>query len=402
MLAARALGRSTGRPICSLVASAALFAVMTSSGYAEPGAGSPTTGLALENWDGKSAVTIEELKSHTMKIGELLDHASSRVDSLADQAVDGTDGDKLVAAIRQELNLSRKWNRHLTSILIEVTEARRNLGIRERKAVAEINELTSIAEQARRELVALKKSLVPKSPLPSEDGLDSDPAEASGTDQQSSLKAGPRRNDLVTEELAGPDATIEDARRTLDKMAAAQKIAAGDIEVIRAKIIDALHVLAPHRAKPPKVETPKEPRTESNLTSEEITAWAASIAGKLHHEGFEDEEQAISLAKPPLASITTTYIETISMEGRTSAAAVIRAAPDHRASPIATVTAGSSLSVTGKVSGRDWYRVDVEGHRHGFVFGDVIQRYPAPAAPAERIKASSVTPAQISGVIPVR
>ncbi len=403
MLAARALGRSTERPLSGLVASAALFVVMASSGHAEPVSVSPPPGLALENWDGKRAVTIEELKSHATKIGELLDHASSRVDRLTDQAPAGQDGDRLVSAIRQELSLSRKWNRHLTSILMEVTEARRDLGIREREAAAEIIELTSIAEQARLELVALKKSLTLDRPLPSGDESAPSPIETPGIDQRSTLDAGHRRIDLVAEGLAGPHATIEDARRTLDDMAAAQKIAAGDIKMIRAKIIDALHVLAPHRPKQPKAETRKDTQVESHLTSEDITAWAASIAGKLHHEGFEDAEQAGDGAEPPLASITTTYVEAISMEGQASATLIIRTAPDHRASPIATVAAGSSLLVTGKVTGQDWYRVDVEGNRHGFVFGDGIKRHLAPTAPAKGIKASSITPAQANGATaPVR
>lgn len=385
MSAAGAFCRLRSLPILVLVASVLPLVGMTQSIGAEQKTGPSTTASVLASWDGESTVTLDELKLHATEIGKLLDHASARVDRLADEASDQSAGRALVDAIRQELDLSRQWNGHLTSILLEVAEARRALGVREQKAAAEIFELTSIAEEARLELIALWKSLKPGMSVPFGEH-DLLPAPKPETEQPSVRKGDKGRIEAVTEELAGPDATIDEARRVLDEMGAMQKTAAGDIEAVRTKIIEALHTLAPHRTAPLKGDMPKGGQIEGGLSSKEVTAWAASIASKLHHEGFEDVEQARDTVES--IRISTPGVEDMVMEGEALSTTAVRIAPDRRATPIATVMAGSLILVTGKVINQDWYRVEIEGGRHGFVSGGLIRRQSAPMKPARRVKPS--------------
>jgi hypothetical protein len=287
MSAAGAAVRSCGRWGLGLGVAAALLA-LAQGAQAQPAPETAPVASSLADWDGKSEVTLDELKRHAVKVGELLDHASARVDRLADDGADQAAGQALVGAIRQELDLSRQWNRHLTTILLEVAEARRDLDARERRAAAEIAELTAVAERARLELIALKESLSPEG-----EGSANQPRRLPeprpGADQHSGLGSGHGAQAVATA-LVGPEAMIKDARQALTDMEAAQMTAAADIEAVRTKIIEALHTLAPHRQAPFTIE--EDSRIDDSLSSKAITAWAASIASKLHHEGFEDIDQA--------------------------------------------------------------------------------------------------------------
>jgi len=148
--------------------------------------------------------------------------------------------------------------------------------------------------------------------------------------------------------------------------------AVGDIEAVRTKIIDALHTLAPHRETPFTVEKPKAGQVEGSLTSQEITAWAASISSKLHHEGFDDYETARKVAEA--RRLQSMDVEAMVMRGEVLATTAVRIAPDQKAAAIATVVAGSPLLVTGKVVDLDWYRVELGDDRYGFVSIDLIKR----------------------------
>ena len=382
MSAIERLGRLCRRSIPCHVVSLALSATIALSSHAEPSASTAPSGLG-EN----GGVTIEELQLHAKKIGELLHHASTRVDRLVSEADEASEGRALIGAIRQELDLSRQWNRHLSAILLEVAEARRDLGQREKEAAAEINELTAIAEEARLELVELWKSLETdqkKTP----DEPKTLPAPKPETDQHSSPEVG-KDNELdISDDLSNPRANIDKARLALERMSEAQKLAASDIDAVRAKIIDALQTVAPHRTTPLDVERLSESGHEGALSSEEITAWAASIASKLHHEGYDQIEHADGDAGKPVMASATPDIEIMSMSSELAATASIRAAPDHQSPILAMVREGSAILVTGKVSDLDWYRVKISGGRQGFVPGEFIRR-PSPSLDTKkRIKAS--------------
>lgn len=383
MSATERLSRLCRRSIPCLVGSVALSTVITLPSHAEPSSSPEPSGLSEDD-----GVTIDELQLHAKKIGELLDHASTRVDRLAGDTDDTSNGRALIGAIRQELDLSRQWNRHLSAILIEVAEARRDLGLREKKAAAEINELTAIAEEARLELVELWKSLeADQSATPVQPKLI--PTPKPETDQHSSLET--RKSSIfdITDDLAGPQANIDQARLALERMSEAQKLAANDIDAVRTKIIDALQTLAPHRATPLDVELLQKSRHESSLSSEDITAWAASIAGKLHHEGYDRIEQVNGDDEKPAEVSAKPDIEIMLVNSELAATASIRAAPNHRSPILAKVREGSAILVTGKVSDLDWYRVEISDGRHGFVPGTFIKRQSPPLNAKKRIKESS-------------
>ncbi len=346
----------------------------------------PSTNAAkLADWDGEAPVTLDEIRLHALEIGDLLDKAGARVDQLADEASDHSQSRALLRAVRQELDLSRQWNRHLTSILLEVAEARRALGAREQKAAAEIFELTSIAEEARLELIALWESLRPdmSPPFGEHDLRQSTQPEVSPPPAQ---EAGKGRLGATSGTLTDTDKVVSDAKRVLDEMDAMQATAAGDIEAVRAKLIDALQTLAPHQADPIKPGILDDVRKDSGLSSKEITAWAASIAGKLHHEGFESFEQAEREAGS--IQIATPSIEDMSIRSEILTTAAVRIAPDREALPIATVMAGSLILVTGKVIDQDWYRVEIGGGRLGYISGDLIKHRSSPSQTERQVKSS--------------
>ncbi|MGI9452532.1 MAG: SH3 domain-containing protein [Geminicoccaceae bacterium] len=384
MSASGVFGRSCHLPVLGLIAFALPWIGMAELGWAQQAATPSPTAATLADWDGKSAVTLDELRLHALEIGDLLDRASARVDRLADEASDQTESGALLGAIRHELDLSRQWNRHLTSILLEVAEARRALGVRERKAAAEIFELTSIAEEARLELIALWESLRPGMPTPfgEHDLLGPKPE----TSRPSAPGHGKSGIDMkAAETLEAPDQAASEANRVLDEINAIEEIAAGDIEAVRAKIMDALRTLAPHRKGPINSDVLEDGRVDGGLSSKEITAWAASIASKLHHEGLEDVEQAGDHAES-IQSLPE--VETMVIESEILATTAVRIAPDRRAHPIATVKAGSLVLVTGKVIDRDWYRVKTDSGRFGYISGELIRHQALPSKTERRIKSS--------------
>ena len=126
--------------------------------------------------------------------------------------------------------------------------------------------MTVLAEEARLELVALKEALKRQ------------PAKAVQNLEERSDGALSRPTaDAVTESLAGPHGDIQDARAMLSSMQDAQKSAVRDVDAVRAKIMEALQTLATVRGDLPT----REQGAGAGLSSEDITAWAASMATRL-------------------------------------------------------------------------------------------------------------------------
>ncbi|MGI9500501.1 MAG: hypothetical protein ACR2P3_10705 [Geminicoccaceae bacterium] len=221
--------------------------------------------------------TMKELQAHAATIGEILEIASERVDRLAADA--GTPA--LVDAIRQELSLSRRWNQHLGTILLDVAEARRALGEREREAAKEITRMTAAAEEARLELLALKKMLK-RHPDKAVQNLEerSDDMRGGGarTGAGSQTASSKPAVDASVEAFREPRDDLRDMRAALASVQEAQKSAARDVDAVRIKIMDALQTLATVRGDLPLKLHP----AGADLSSEDITAWAASMATRLH------------------------------------------------------------------------------------------------------------------------
>lgn len=387
MSASGHMSRLYQRMITGLLVGSAFFALATVT-HADQSNPPGSSASMLEDVDGSSGATIDQLRSHARKIGDLLDHASTRVDRLADEAGGNPDGNALLDAIRQELDLSRQWNRHLTAILLEVAEARRELSIRERQAAAEIHELTTVAEEARLELIALKGALEDDKEV-----IEDDPTDISPLDSEVRLQSifDLRRDgtEIKAGDLTDSRSNIDEARRALETMSEAQALAASDIDAVRSKIIDALQTLAPHRAAPLEAEFNDKPEPQSNISSEDITAWAAAIAGKLHHEGFDTIEQIKIDLDEGTDGSAQPNIEVMMINSEAASKATVRAAPNHKAPAVAFIAQGSSILVTGKVFDTNWYRIEISGGRHGFVPGEFIRRQAAPDNhKIKRIKAS--------------
>ncbi|MGI9492249.1 MAG: SH3 domain-containing protein [Geminicoccaceae bacterium] len=384
MSAAGAMGRSRRLSVLSFVAFALPWTGMAELGRAQQATTSPPT-AALADWDGETALTTDALRLHALEIGDLLEQASARVDRLAGETSDRAEGGKLLDAIREELDLSRQWNHHLMSILLEVAEARRALDVRERTMAAEIFELTSIAEEARLELIALWQSLRPGTPIPfDEPGLPGDAKPK--TSRPSAPEHEKHRLDTAAEALRRSGRSSSNASRVLDEINPVQESAAGNTEAVRTGIIDALGTVALHHRDLIESDVLEGGRIDDGLSSKEITAWAASIASKMHHEGYQNFEPTggqtgtIQTSRP--------NVEDMVVEGEILSTGAIRIAPDRRALPIATVTAGSLVLVTGKVIDQDWYRVKTESGRLGYISGDLIRHQSQPSKTGRRIKSS--------------
>ena len=212
---------------------------------------------------------MEELRQHAATIDDILRKASERVERLA--ATEGVEP-RLVQAIRQELSLSRRWNRHLETILLDVAEARRVLGEREREAAREIARMTAVAEEARLELIELKKVL-DRRPQAAEQGASK--RSDGGLDQGLGRRLA--SSDAAIDPAAGVSRETDVTRAMLASMQEAQKSVAKDVDAVRAKIIDALQTLASVRGDLPVGEG----GVDAELSSEDITGWAASVATRL-------------------------------------------------------------------------------------------------------------------------
>ena len=229
-----------------------------------------------------SIPTMDELQVHAETITDILETASERVELLA---TTDADAPALIDAIRQELSLSRRWNRHLGGILLDVAEARRALNTREREAAKEITRLTAAAEEARLELVALKKVLKerPKEARQdreswSEGRLNRGEAEPD-TDSQVAMNLPTGAEGLQAGVETG---TIRKTRAMLASVEAAEKSLVRDVDAVRAKIIEALQTLAGVSGNLPSRLRYND--TGATLSSEDITAWAASMATRLNRE----------------------------------------------------------------------------------------------------------------------
>lgn len=272
---------------------AAFTLISAASGQAEPtptpSQEPPTMRTSLgENAGGR---TIGELRSHAATISEILETASERVELLA--ATDA-DAPELFEAIKHELSLSRQWNGHLETILDDVAEARLALSQREREAAKEITHLTALAEEARLELVELKKVLK-ESP---DEAVQSQDTWSEGRLSEQEAELGTRSqtasNLSISDHLSeGPDSfnigAIKDDRAMLDSIEAVEASLVSDVDAVRTKIIEALEILATVRGDLPA-------RTHNSgaaLSSEDITGWAASMATRLNKASKEALTDAI-------------------------------------------------------------------------------------------------------------
>ena len=261
----------------------ALLLSLAAPGQAEPA--NPPSSSVLDGTQ-----SMEELRVHASTIADILDAASERVDRLA---ADDAASPALMNAIRQELSLSRRWNHHLGTILDEVTEARRALGLREREAAREITRLTVAAEEARQELIALRKVLKAPRDQPGQHG-EAWP-EGSLDDTVSGDHAARTATRLEVREAsaehddsarAWESRALDDVRAMLTTMQESQKSAVRDVDAVRAKIIEALQTLNGVRGDLPM----KAPGDGAALSSEDITAWAATMALRLGRTGRMDME----------------------------------------------------------------------------------------------------------------
>ena len=216
--------------------------------------------------DKRGERTIEELHEHAETIAVILETASEKVEQLS---AANAETPMLLEAIRQEISLSRRWNRHLGTILREVTEARRALGEREREAAKEIARMTAVAEEARLELNALRNVLEGEGAKP--EGSWSD----SKLDATTTLPVAPPTGQRIDDDLLSD--SLRDTRLELAFMQEAQTSALRDVEAVRAKIFEALQTLEVAR-----IDRTVHRHRDGDLTDEDIMSWAASMAAKLN------------------------------------------------------------------------------------------------------------------------
>ena len=230
------------------------------------------------NMDDAKTFSMDELREHAATIEEILESASAKVELLAASEAEAP---AFIDAIRQEISLSRRWNGHLEAILIEVAEARRSLSERERQAARDIARMTAVAEEARHELMTLRKVLegYPDRKQPAADGRverqEPAPLPTGTEDERTSNEA---VTDDVVKAIAGPKGDLRDAREKLTSMEAAQISASESVRAVRGKIIAALESLAAGHGQ----AFIDEPSAGNVLSSKDITSWAASMATKLN------------------------------------------------------------------------------------------------------------------------
>ena len=99
-----------------------------------------------------------------------------------------------------------------------------------------------------------------------------------------------------------------------------------------------------------------------------------------------DRSVVLSARPAPVAAAAQVELEPLDAPYRLTTAANVRAAPDVAADRVAGLAAGEEVTALGKVRGKDWYLVERDGERLGFVFGPLL----APVAAAPQIAAVAV------------
>ena len=102
----------------------------------------------------------------------------------------------------------------------------------------------------------------------------------------------------------------------------------------------------------------------------------------------EPPETERNLAVLPRAEPTPPSAEIAAIVGEYEALRTsnIRRGPSAETERVATVAAGSTLRVVGLAEGRDWYQVETEDGRRGFIYGQLIRPKPEPVEAAPEVE----------------
>jgi hypothetical protein len=141
--------------------------------------------------------------------------------------------------------------------------------------------MTAMAEEARLELNALRSVLEGKKTTTSDGWSDSRldlPPHAAERSEATSTLPKPARERPQAHDTSLLN-TLQDTRLELAFMQQAQTTALRDVESVRAKIFEALQTLAVARA-----DGEFQDHHVGDLTNDDITSWAASMAAKLNAE----------------------------------------------------------------------------------------------------------------------
>ncbi|MBM3540371.1 MAG: hypothetical protein FJX55_21430, partial [Alphaproteobacteria bacterium] len=122
---------------------------------------------------------------------------------------------------------------------------------------------------------------------------------------------------------------------------------------------------------------------------------SSSIIGDFYFRPGTAVEPPRPAPAPPVASLPppgAPILEPLEKELVASRNANVRQAPDASSTVVTTLAAETRIHVAGKVRGENWYLVERDGRRLGYVFGDLLQeaavapppsRPPSPPAPVQ-------------------
>ena len=97
-------------------------------------------------------------------------------------------------------------------------------------------------------------------------------------------------------------------------------------------------------------------------------------------------------AGPTAAAVLETLdLEPLDTRFRVRAAANVRSAPDLTASRVTGLRGGEIVTALQRVSGQDWFLVERDGERLGFVFGALLEPAQSTSATSMPLPLSSAT-----------
>ena len=310
----------------------------TSPSKVEPSQGDPGTGIVTQQpqrgGTPGAASSFEELNSAATDLNDALAGARAKLNEL--QAA--TELTAMAADLRDQLEASRQENNRLAASLAEAQSERSALLAKQQEAEDRISRLTSGADDSVVEITNLRQQL-----------------------------------DASREEIDVANAARANAEAQVEAMEEELQLADGEVARLQNQIAELEEALSNTRGKLQTANAAAgNAQQERDSANNELNRIRTQIAAMLRSTLLGVELAADEEAPLPDDVADLNY-DVVEGEYEAVRASNIRAMPTADSDRVGWAKRGETVLVTGKVVGRNWYRVETFEGVEGFIFGDLIR-----------------------------
>jgi DNA repair exonuclease SbcCD ATPase subunit len=298
-----------------------------------PSAGTP--GATTPDDSQLPTPSFEELDSAATDLNDALAGARAKLDELRQ----ATELAAMAAELRDELEGSIQENNRLAASLAEVQGERSELEMLHNEALRQISELTQTSEASKLEIADLSERL------------------ANRQEQIDSLNQARRTADSQIRDM---EVELADTGDEVDRLRGEIADLTGQLEATRTELDEANTDVA-------------SARDARDAADRELTKVKKQIAGMLRSVLLGGEPIDVSALEAEDAAATAEAAEATGAEYQTVRASNIRSEPDPDSERVGFANRGETVTVLGKVNGRNWFQVRTEDGTTGYIFGELIQ-----------------------------